>query len=347
MQPLRKFKASQVRSAGYNPATYDFGARGSSLSASGGVDAAQFVRIVIVSRRHLRKNKYVDFVGEYHIDLVQQYGAVPIIVPRTEPTRQQLDAYLAGGIDGVLVMEGSDLGSEYNPYGDMGNLPKQVAEEVRAKHAGDVEIDEAKDSLEMRLIKEKVLAEGVPYLGLCRGSQMLNVALGGTLYFDVCAETSTSIRHIDYDNYDGHRHPLSVLPNTPLAGWFHEQFEGLEPNENAQLSVNSYHHQGIRDLAKGMQPLCYDPDGLVEGFYDPRMYDPEKGKFLVGLQWHPERMLEDYPGCPRVYRDFVRAATVHRQLMNSRRGFEPQLPMKYWMAPRYGRRRSSRAQARN
>ena len=118
-----------------------------------------------------------------------QYGAVPIIVPRTEPTRQQLDAYLAGGIDGVLVMEGSDLGSEYNPYGDMGNLPKQVAEEVRAKHAGDVEIDEAKDSLEMRLIKEKVLAEGVPYLGLCRGSQMLNVALGGTLYFDVCAET--------------------------------------------------------------------------------------------------------------------------------------------------------------
>ena len=155
---------------------------------------SQFVRIVIVSRRHLRKDKYVDFVGEYHIDLLQQFGAVPIIIPRTEPTREQLDAYLAGGIDGVLVMEGNDLGMQYNPYGDVDALPDDVTQEVCAKHASDVETDDTKDSLEMRLIKEKVLGEGVPYLGLCRGSQMLNVAMEGTLYFDVAAETRYGVR---------------------------------------------------------------------------------------------------------------------------------------------------------
>ena len=179
-----------------------------------GKEVGQHVRIVIVSRRHLRKNKYVDFVGEYHIDLLQRFGAVPILIPRTAPTTHQLEAYLAGGVDGVLVMEGSDLGEQYKPYGNAEEVPADVANEVCAQHANDVEVDETKDGLEMRLIRDQVLGQGVPYLGLCRGCQMLNVALGGTLYFDVEAETRCARRDAAWlpqqPTHPPHPHPHSI-----------------------------------------------------------------------------------------------------------------------------------------
>jgi len=259
----------------------------------------------------------VDFVGEYHIDLVQENGGVPILLPRTMKTTEQLEAYLYGGVDGVLVMEGNDLGSSYRPYGEDVSLPPEVLNEVQSKHVGDVEIDDAKDSLEMSLITRKVLKEGVPYLGLCRGSQLFNVAMGGTLYFDVGAETGSTVKHIDYDNYDGHRHAITVLPRTPLSGWFHEEFAAQTHSSSVTLDVNSYHHQGIKRLAAGLKAMCYSPDGLVEGFYSPAQFDPTNGKYHVGLQWHPERMLGDYAGCRRVYQDFVLAAAVHRAHWNA------------------------------
>mmetsp|Transcript_31234 Transcript_31234/g.70277 ORF Transcript_31234/g.70277 Transcript_31234/m.70277 type:complete len:402 (-) Transcript_31234:183-1388(-) len=274
-------------------------------------------RIVIVSRRHLRKNKQVDFVGEYHIDLLQRYGAVPILIPRTTATTQQLEAYLVGGIDGVLVVEGNDLGAEYKPYGSEVSMPNDKKDELFNKHPGDMDIDNAKDALEMELIRKEVIGKGVPYLGLCRGSQMLNVAMGGTLYFDVSTEVQTSVKHIDYDNYDGYRHKIDVVPNTPLAGWFEEEYKAAG-RKSFELQVNSYHHQGIRTLAENLEPMCYCQDGLVEGYYDTTMHEPSQGKYRVGLQWHPERMLGDYAGCARVYQHFVEAAASHRRLILER-----------------------------
>jgi len=232
------------------------------------------------------------------------------LIPRTMKTTEQLEAYLFGGVDGVLVMEGNDLGQEYHPYGEDLQLSPDVLSQVASVHTGDVEIDNAKDCIEMQLIIEKVLKEGVPYLGLCRGSQLLNVAMGGTLYCDVTAEVGDSVKHIDYDNYDGHRHNISVLPQTPLSGWFHEQFP--RKDKPATLVVNSYHHQGIKTLAPGLKPMCFSEDGLVEGYFHSQHFDPANGKYHIGLQWHPERMLDDYLGCKRVYQDFVRAAQVHR-----------------------------------
>jgi len=70
----------------------------------------------------------VDFVGEYHIDLIQDFGGCPIIVPRTVRTVEQLDAYTFGGVDGVLVMEGQDISDRYNPYGTEVNLQTEELE---------------------------------------------------------------------------------------------------------------------------------------------------------------------------------------------------------------------------
>ncbi|XP_040375729.1 putative glutamine amidotransferase GAT1_2.1 isoform X2 [Oryza brachyantha] len=274
-------------------------------------------RVLIVSRRTVRKNKFVDFVGEYHLDLIVGYGAVPVIVPRVAGVHTLLDSFEP--IHGVLLCEGEDVDPSLYDGGDAGaGLSAEQLDAVRSLHPSDAAIDHEKDSIELRLAR-RCLERNIPYLGICRGSQVLNVACGGSLYQDVdhelAAAAPAAVRHIDYDDYDGHRHPVRVLPGTPLHEWFAESLDG----EDNQLTVNSYHHQGVRRLAERFVPMAFAPDGLVEGFYDPDAYNPGEGKFIMGLQFHPERMRKpgsdefDYPGCPKAYQEFVRAVVAYQE----------------------------------
>ncbi|CAI0547760.1 unnamed protein product [Linum tenue] len=268
-------------------------------------------RVLIVSRRTVRKNKFVDFVGEYHLDLIVSYGAVPVIVPRVSGVHMLLESFEP--IHGVLLCEGEDIDpSLYDS--ELSGFSIEELEEIKRIHSSDTTIDKEKDTIELSLAKLCV-ERNIPYLGICRGSQVLNVACGGTLYQDVEKELSKKISvderisHIDYSNYDGHRHPVRVVENTPLHRWFQDS---LDINK-MEISVNSYHHQGVRKLARRFLPMAFAPDGLVEGFYDPDTYCPEEGKFIMGLQFHPERMRNgdsdnfDYPGCPAAYKEFVKA----------------------------------------
>ncbi|CAM0875656.1 unnamed protein product [Alopecurus aequalis] len=265
-------------------------------------------RVLIVSRRTVRKN---NFVGEYHLDLVVGYGAVPVIVPRVAGVHAMLDSFEP--IHGVLLCEDIDP----SLYGGDDALTPEQLEEVRRLHPSDAAVDHEKDSIEL-LLARRCLERRIPFLGICRGSQVLNVACGGSLYQDVDHElpsraaADAAVVHMDYADYDGHRHPVRVLPGTPLHDWFTESLRGDE------LMVNSYHHQGVRRLAERFMPMAFAPDGLVEGFYDPDAYSPGEGNFIMGLQFHPERMRKpgsdefDYPGCPKAYREFVRAVVAYK-----------------------------------
>ncbi|XP_058088389.1 putative glutamine amidotransferase GAT1_2.1 [Magnolia sinica] len=276
-------------------------------------------RVLIVSRRSVRKNKFVDFVGEYHLDLIVSYGAVPVIVPRVAGVHMLLESFEP--IHGVLLCEGEDIDpSLYDS--EISGLSQEELEEIRRLHTSDTAIDREKDSIELRLAK-LCLERNIPFLGICRGSQVLNVACGGTLYQDVEKELLKKCKgerviHMDYDNYDGHRHPVNVVENTPVHSWFKESLEG-----NMEIRVNSYHHQGVKRLAERFVPMAFAPDGLIEGFYDPDAYNPEEGKFIMGLQFHPERMRRsdteefDYPGCPSAYQEFVKAVIAYQQKVNS------------------------------
>ncbi|CAI5466873.1 unnamed protein product [Closterium sp. Yama58-4] len=279
-------------------------------------------RVLIVSRRTLRKNKFVDFVGEYHLDLIVAYGAVPVIVPRVPGVASLLDAFEP--IHGVLLCEGEDIDPElYDSQLTADLSPEEIAE-IRAAHASDTAIDKAKDSIELSLAR-RCLERSIPYLGICRGSQVLNVASGGSLYQDVETEVTSrkglDLKHIDYNDYDGHRHPIYVVPETPLAEWFEGSLEkSREATGENELLVNSYHHQGVRFLASRFRPMAFAADGLIEAFYDPDVHCPPRGGFFVGLQFHPERMRRfqdgevapgggpssprevfEYPECPRAY----------------------------------------------
>eukprot|EP00897_Mesotaenium_endlicherianum_P008567 jgi/Mesen1/7739/ME000407S06968 len=285
-------------------------------------------RVLIVSRRTVRKNKFVDFVGEYHLDLIVKYGAVPIIVPRVLGLHALLDSFEP--IHGVLLCEGEDIDPALYDA-DLSSLSPDELAQIKAAHSSDSAIDHAKDSIEFQLAR-RCLERCVPYLGICRGSQVLNVACGGSLYQDVEVEltrkTGLDMMHMDYANYDGHRHPIKVVPDTPLADWFRKSLD--EKGGGEELIVNSYHHQGTKRLAARFQAMAHAPDGLVEAFYDPDSYDPAAGKFIVGLQFHPERMrhehapsssndssaheLEfDYPECPRAYQAGLFMCLLHCQ----------------------------------
>jgi gamma-glutamyl-gamma-aminobutyrate hydrolase PuuD len=234
--------------------------------------------VVVVSRRTARKDKLIDYVGELHLELLIHLRTLPIIVPVVEGTPACLQQYTEH-MDGLLLVEGDDV------------EPKRYA----ARKANFQYLEKThplKDEIEIRLLRH-ALRRNIPVLGICRGSQLLNVVNGGTLYGDVQKENRSPRHHIDYDHYDTYRHPAVVVPGTPLARWYRRK----------TLHVNSYHHQGIRDLAPRFQPMAHADDGLIEAYYDP------DAAFLVGLQFHPERMLKEYTGNLEVWKAF--AAAVH------------------------------------
>ena len=233
--------------------------------------------IVVVANQDTRKNKLIDYVGEFHLDLLVELGTLPVIVPVVKGTLDCLEQYMER-MDGLLLVEGDDV------------EPKRfTARKSNFKYIH--KTFPLKDEIEIRILREALRRE-IPILGICRGSQLLNVLNGGTLYGDVQKEKGTHRAHIDFEHYDTYRHPVTVLGGTPLARWYRRK----------TIKVNSYHHQGIRKLAGRFRPMAHADDGLIEGFYDP------DAPFVVGLQFHPERMLKEYAGNLNVWKAFTEAA---------------------------------------
>lgn len=230
-------------------------------------------KVLIVSRRLTRKNKLINWVSEIYATILCSHNVVPIFVPIAETTQNVLDEYLAD-YDGLLMVEGGDV----NPtlYGSSYGNPE--------------ELDIVKDTIETMCFKD-AYKHNKPILGFCRGLHIINVMLGGTLHSDIHEYNHYSVKHIDYDNYDGLRHRVQIMPNTPLSRWYN-----LE-----ELMVNSYHHQGILKLADSLKPMAMSDDNLIEA-----VYAPDK-KFVVGLQFHPERMLAEYEGNQTVFEEFVKS----------------------------------------
>ncbi len=234
-------------------------------------------RILVVLRQYLRKGRWQNIVQEAHLEQIIRHGGVPILVPRVEGTLTLLDHY--GPMHGLLVFEGNDVGIQRHGRGI--ECPPELIEEP----------DLGRDEVEFALIG-KLLDEGQPYLGLCRGCHTMNIARGGTLYGDVMHELDSDLKHVDYDDYDGYRHELTIAADTPLHRWL----------GTTSFMANSYHHQGIRTLGDGLEPMCHTADGLVEGFYD------RDHPFRIGLQFHPERHMADDPECMSIFEAFVAAA---------------------------------------
>jgi putative glutamine amidotransferase len=143
------------------------------------------------------------------------------------------------------------------------------------------EIDYYRDTVEMAVL-QRAQELKMPIFGICRGLQVINVFLGGTLYPDIPARFSRTVAHRAEDRSFDLTHPITVTAGTTL----HE----LTGQSNTE--VNSSHHQGIDRLAPSLIASAHSPDTLIEAI---EYALPEKHPFMMAVQWHPERMPADHP----------------------------------------------------
>jgi len=186
---------------------------------------------------------------------LEEAGAVPVILPLT--VSEAVLKKTADFFDGFLFTGGHDVD------------PKLYRHE-KTDRCG--EVCETRDQMEAYLFREAVLNQNKPALGICRGIQLFNVLLGGTLYQDLPAEFSNSVSHAKGPPYDVPAHNVRLLPGSPLC-----KLAGKD-----HLEVNSYHHQGINRIAEGLEIMAMADDGLVEAVYMPDR------SWVWAVQWHPE-----------------------------------------------------------
>lgn len=213
-----------------------------------------------------------------YIEAVRAAGGLPVLIP-LGLDEKELEALLAR-LDGVLLPGGGDV------------APAAYGGDEQATTIRDV--DTRRDETEFRLVRQ-ALASEKPLLAICRGLQLFNVALGGSLWEDVaeCMPGAIAHDHFGQAQRDYLAHPVTVAEDSRLA-------QALQ--SNGTIAVNSLHHQGIRQLAPGLVPVAWAPDGLVEAIEYP------DHPFAVGVQWHPENLLQSEPRMRLLFRGFVQAA---------------------------------------
>jgi len=200
--------------------------------------------------------------AEYRLPL-ERLGAVVVeLMPGGEQAGIE-------GLDGLLLAGGGDVGP--GRYG-------------QAPHPMSRDIDPARDDLELRLVAQALKA-GVPVLGICRGAQVLGVALGGSLVQDIPALVGSKQDHA------GGRHEIKLADHSGLR----------EMLGCARIEVNSFHHQANNALGSRTRATAWADDGVVEAI------EAEGDGFVIGVQWHPERMLDDERQ-PRLFAAFVGAS---------------------------------------
>ena len=214
-----------------------------------------------------------------YIHALERAGALPYPLPCLES-----DDHLARVVelcDGFVFSGGGDVN------------PQRYGEEIKSTCG---EITEARDDLELRLF-QLAYAAGKPIIGICRGAQLVNVAMGGTLHQDIPTEIETTLAHRQTEGKYEMSHHVSVLPDTPL-----HMLTGGE----ARIRVNSFHHQAIKDFAPGLIPMANADDGVIEAAYF------NGAPYVRVYQWHPERLVDFCPHSRAIFDDFIRACRERR-----------------------------------
>lgn len=208
---------------------------------------------------------------------VARGGGLPALIPLHLNDRTLRAFYER--MDGIVLSGGGDVNpttyqAEHSPY-TMG-------------------IIEERDRTELLLARWAV-EDDKPLLAICRGLQILNVALGGTLIQDILAEIPAALRHESPgDNYARMMHSVDVIPTSKLYAAMGNQ---------GHVEVNSLHHQALKQVAAPLEVVACAPDGIIEGAEHPDR------RFVVGVQWHPETMVDQHPPMLRLFESLIHAAS--------------------------------------
>jgi putative glutamine amidotransferase len=233
-------------------------------------------RIGITTSRRILETPRMDVpihsVPRAYVAAVEAAGGLPVILPNLEA-----DSFreYAGFLDGVILTGGEDVDPAL--YGADRHPETQKADDLR-------------DSFESAAVN--VADEiGLPALCICRGIQVLNVARGGSLIQDIPSEVEGGMDH--YPDIEGeHAHDVTVEADSLLGTVYGKD----------RLQVNSRHHQAVLTVGRHLKAVAWAPEGFVEAIEDDR-----PGRFLIGVQWHPETMFEAHPEQLAPFRALVEA----------------------------------------
>ncbi|MBQ7562825.1 MAG: gamma-glutamyl-gamma-aminobutyrate hydrolase family protein [Lachnospiraceae bacterium] len=209
-----------------------------------------------------------------YFDGITEAGGLPIMLPLTAD--KKILGQCMEMCSGVLLTGGHDVSPAL--YGE-----DRLDDTVGCCERRD---EMEKEVLKIALEKDKAV------LGICRGIQFINAALGGTLYQDLPKQHPSDVDHHQSPPYDIPVHDVNIIQKTPLS----------ELLETDILSVNSYHHQGIKELAPGLEPMAASTDGLIEAVFRPT------SRFLWAVQWHPEFSHQNDPASRAILHRFVVAS---------------------------------------
>jgi putative glutamine amidotransferase len=220
-----------------------------------------------------------DSVTRTYTNAIRLAGGIPVLLPISEP---EVIPELAGRLDGILLTGGGDV----SPHRYDGQ-----------EHESIYGIDHTRDEFELELARH-VAAERIPLLAICRGLQVLNVALGGTLYQDIGSQLGTGIEHfVSGDQATVAHQNIRFEEGCNLAGLF-----GLPG-----LMVNSLHHQAVLEAAPGLRPIAWSDDGVVEAL---EADDPEWP--MIAVQWHPEHLTSNHDSARLLFEELITAAGKRR-----------------------------------
>jgi putative glutamine amidotransferase len=217
---------------------------------------------------------FMDYLLSDYSQAILQAGGAAVVIPVAQDRRSLVT--ILDRVQGLILSGGPDLhprcyGEE--PIGGLG------------------EIDAALDEMELS-IAQMALDRDLPLLGICRGIQVLNVALGGTLYQDIPSQVPAAICHTPRTDKAVNTHTVQFEDGSTL----HRTFGELE------IWVNSQHHQALKGVARGLVVTARARDGVVEA-----VELPGRG-FVAGVQWHPEGTWREDPFSQKLFSAFVDAA---------------------------------------
>jgi putative glutamine amidotransferase len=194
-----------------------------------------------------------------YVTALERAGLVPLIVPPL--TSAEAAALVLDSVAGLVLTGGEDVD------------PARYGEK---RHEKVVSVNAARDATEAALIEE-ARARGKPVLAICRGIQILNVALGGTLVQDIPSQCETRIDHDEESARTSRTHDVEIEPGSLIA-----KAIGAE-----HVAVNSFHHQSVKELGEGLRVTARSPDGIIEG-----VESTDEDWWVMGVQWHPEEMTD-------------------------------------------------------
>lgn len=202
---------------------------------------------------------------------VREAGGIPVIIPALSDN--DFIKNIVEHVDGILLTGGPDInpvfyGEESKPYNG-----KVINE---------------RDETEIAIVK-MAMTMGKPILGICRGAQVLNTAMGGSLYQDIYVQTEAKFNHRQTEERNCATHEVEISELSTLKNIFGE----------TKVKVNSFHHQAVKDVAPEFRAVAHSQDGIIEAI------EYVGDNFAIGVQWHPEDMTKSYPEQSKLFEAFV------------------------------------------